>query len=163
MTAADQLNLGDLTPAYDSGDPPGYQSAMDRFGSRIGAQQLGASLYELPPSQSICPYHYEYGREEWVIVLDGAPTLRTPRGTETLQSGDTIVFPEGPDGAHKVTNDTSQIVRVLMLSNTTDPSVALYPDSGKIGVWPPGKLFRLSQEVDYWDGEPISETRDSGS
>jgi len=40
-----------------------------------------------------------------------------------------------------------------MLSNTDEPSVAFYPDSGKIGLWPAGKLFRLADEVDYFDGE----------
>ena len=24
---------------------------------------------------------------------------------------------------------------------------------GKVGAWPPGKLFRLADAVDYWDGE----------
>jgi hypothetical protein len=31
--------------------------------------------------------------------------------------------------------------------------VAVYPDSDKIGVWPPGKLFRAGDAVDYWEGE----------
>lgn len=163
MTGTHTVNLDDLDPQYDPEDPPGYRSGMSRFGSSIGAEELGASLYELPPGQSICPYHYEYGREEWLLVLTGTPTLRSPSGTETLQPGELVVFPEGPDGAHKVTNGTQQTVRILMLSNTTDPSVAFYPDSGKIGIWPPGKLFRLADERDYWDGEPLSENLDSGS
>jgi hypothetical protein len=29
----------------------------------------------------------------------------------------------------------------------------VYPDSAKVGAWPPGKLFRLADAVDYWDGE----------
>lgn len=157
------VNVDDLDPEYDPEDPPGYHAGMDRFGPRIGAEHLGASVYELPEGQSVCPYHYEYGREEWLLVLTGTPTLRSPAGTEILRPGDLTVFPEGPEGAHKVTNDTQQTVRILMLSNTTDPSVAFYPDSGKIGVWPPGKLFRLADERDYYDGEPISETLDSGS
>jgi hypothetical protein len=40
-----------------------------------------------------------------------------------------------------------------MVSTKTEPSVAVYPDSGKLGVWPPGKLFRLEDAVDYWVGE----------
>ena len=31
--------------------------------------------------------------------------------------------------------------------------MAVYPDSSKVGFWPPGKLFRLDDAVDYWDGE----------
>ena len=40
-----------------------------------------------------------------------------------------------------------------MLSTKNEPGIAVYPDSNKVGVWPPGKLFRLDDAVDYWDGE----------
>ena len=44
-------------------------------------------------------------------------------------------------------------VLVAMLSTRREPAVAVYPDSDKIGMWPPGKLFRLADAVDYWEGE----------
>ena len=74
-------------------------------------------------------------------------------GALELAPGDLVVLPEGEEGAHKVTNDTEEPVRIAMLSNSEEPSVAFYPDSGKIGLWPAGKLFRLADEVDYFDGE----------
>ena len=40
-----------------------------------------------------------------------------------------------------------------MLSTKRKPAVFVYPDSGKVSVVPPGHLFRLADEVDYWDGE----------
>ena len=40
-----------------------------------------------------------------------------------------------------------------MLSTKTETAVAVYPDSDKVGVWPPGKLFRLGDAVEYYDGE----------
>ena len=98
------FNLDRAEPAYDDADPEGYRSAMDRFGERIGASKIGGSLYELPEGQSICPYHYEYPEEEWLLVLSGAPTLRHPGGEEVLEPGDVVCFPAGPEGAHKVTN-----------------------------------------------------------
>jgi len=52
-----------------------------------------------------------------------------------------------------VTNNGDEVARIAMLSNTDEPTIAFYPDSGKIGVWPEGKLFRLADEVDYFDGE----------
>ena len=64
-----------------------------------------------------------------------------------------VLFPEGEEGAHKVTNNGEDVARIAMLSNTDEPSVSFYPDSGKIGFWPDGKLFRLADEVDYFDGE----------
>jgi uncharacterized cupin superfamily protein len=156
-----RTNLDDLRPEYDESDPEGYRAGMSRFGPTIGATKLGCSLYELPPGQSICPYHYEYPEEEWLIVLDGRPTLRTPEGEEELRPKDVVCFHEGPDGAHKVTNRTDETLRVLMLSTRTNPGVAIYPDSDKIGVWPaPGGedhvLLRRSPTVDYYDGETES-------
>jgi hypothetical protein len=46
-----------------------------------------------------------------------------------------------------------------MLSTKMNPSVAVYPDSDKIGVWPvlgggdDHILARRSSKVDYYDGE----------
>ena len=57
---------------------------MDRFGPKIGASQIGGSVYEIPPGQSICPYHYEYPEEEWLMPLDGGVIVRTPEGEEEL-------------------------------------------------------------------------------
>jgi uncharacterized cupin superfamily protein len=153
-----RTNLDDLEPEYDETDPEGYRAGMSRFGPAIGATKLGCSLYELPPGQSICPYHYEYPEEEWLIVLDGRPTLRTPEGEEELKPKDVVCFPEGPDGAHKVTNRTAETIRVLMFSTRSTPGIAIYPDSDKIGVWPaPGGvdhvLLRRNATVDYYDGE----------
>jgi len=54
-----RVNLHELVPQYDGDDPDGYRAGMARFGPAIGATQMGATLYELPVGQSICPYHYE--------------------------------------------------------------------------------------------------------
>jgi uncharacterized cupin superfamily protein len=145
----------DVDLRLDEGEtePPGYRSTGCRLGPLVGAARFGATVYGLDPGESVCPYHYEYGREEWLLVLTGRPTLRTPVGEEVVEPGDMVLFPEGPDGAHKLTNRSDEPVRLVMFSNTDDPSVAFYPDSGKIGVWPPGKLFRERDAVDYWDGE----------
>jgi uncharacterized cupin superfamily protein len=137
----------------DDDDPDGYNTSYARVGSLVGASELGLSVYELPPGQSICPYHYETGEEEWLIVLVGAPTLRTPQGDRELRPWDTVFFPTGEEGAHKVTNRTDQTLRVAIWSNRTSPNTSVYPDSQKVGAWPPGKLFRLAEAVDYWDGE----------
>jgi uncharacterized cupin superfamily protein len=147
------VNLFDVEAQWDEDDPAGYGTGYVRVGPLVGSEQVGLSVYELPPGQSICPYHYEIGFEEWLFVLVGRPTLRTPDGERELAPWDVAFFPNGEDGAHKVTNRTDETARVAMLSNKGDPGVSVYPDSNKVGVWPPGKLFRLGDAVDYWDGE----------
>jgi uncharacterized cupin superfamily protein len=152
-----RINLFTQTFEYDPEDPAGYHSGMARFGPAIGAAKLGGSVYELPAGQSICPYHYEHGDEEWLIVLSGQATVRHPAGEELLEPGDTVCFPAGPAGAHKVTNTGAEMARVLMLSTMNLPSVAAYPDSDKIGVFTADGsddvMVRRGQSVDYWDGE----------
>jgi uncharacterized cupin superfamily protein len=155
-----RFNIFEAEFAYDESDPEGYHCGMDRFGAQIGASRLGGSVYELPPGQSICPYHYEYGDEEWLVVLEGRPFVRHPGGEEELAPGDTVCFPAGPDGAHKVTNRGDETIRVLMLSTMRLPSVAVYPDSDKVGIFPGDKgdnlLFRRSASVDYYEDEPLA-------
>ena len=147
------VNLFTVELTEDDDDPAGYHVLYKRVGPLLGAEQLGLSVYELPPGQSVCPYHYEVGFEEWLIVLTGRLVLRTPEGEQELRPWDAVFFPDGEAGAHKVTNRSDETVRVAMLSNKGDPSVAVYPDSDKIGVWPQNKLFKLGDAVDYWEGE----------
>jgi uncharacterized cupin superfamily protein len=152
-----RTNLNALEVEYDETDPEGYRAGMARFGPSIGASKIGASLYVLPPGQSICPYHYEYPDEEWLIVLEGRPTLRRPQGEEELEPWDVVCFPPGAEGAHKVTNRTDETIKVLMFSTRIEPAVAVYPDSDKIGVWPGERsdhvLVKRSSHVDYYEGE----------
>ena len=88
----------------------------------FGAKLTGASVYDIPPGQALCPYHYEYGEEEWLIVLEGTASLRTPEGTEPMGPMELAFFPTGPEGAHLVRNDTDQPLRVLMFSNVRTPT-----------------------------------------
>ena len=52
-----------------------------------------------------------------------------------------------------MTNDDRRDGARRNLSNKGDPGVAIYPDSDKVGAFPPEKLFRLGDAVDYLDGE----------
>jgi uncharacterized cupin superfamily protein len=130
---------------------------MFRLGSQLGATRTGATVYELPPGQAICPYHYEHGEEEWLLVLSGRPTLRTPQGSQELSPHDVAFFSRGPEGAHGVTNETEEPVRVLMFSEVVYPTVTVYPDSDKIGVYTEGRadnmIVKRSSGVGYFEGE----------
>ena len=152
-----RVNIASPKFEYDPGDPAGFSAGMFRFGPLLGASQQGASVYELPPGQAICPYHYEYAEEEWLIVLEGRPSLRHPEGTDQLEPWDAVCFPPGPEGAHGVRNETEETVRVLMFSTVKHPAATVYPDSDKIAIWTGNKADDLittrSSGVDYFHGE----------
>jgi uncharacterized cupin superfamily protein len=150
------VNLSNASFKYDPEDPEGFRAGMFRLGPDMGAQLTGTTLYELPPGELLCPYHYEYGEEEWLAVLSGRPFLRTPQGTEELKPFDVAFFPRGPEGAHQVGNRTDEPARVLMWSNVAWPTGTAYPDSDKVGLWlAPGDslIVERSSEVDYYRGE----------
>jgi uncharacterized cupin superfamily protein len=142
------------SPPY--GTPPGYAARLSPLGPDLRAQMLGATLYELDPGQGTAPYHYHSGREEWLLVLSGTPTVRHPGGEDELITGDVVCFPDGPAGAHRVVNRGSDPCRLLLLSTTERPVSAHYPDSNKIlfrdadgGAY----IFRIDDAADFWDGE----------
>ena len=153
-----KLNVNELEFEYDPDDPEGFRAGMKRFGKRLGAAVTGVSIYELPPGQAICPYHYEYAEEEWLVVLEGTPTLRTVDGSSVLAPWDVCVFPVGPSGAHGVRNETSETVRVMMFSDVKTIAATVYPDSDKIGVWVGNEedtaMFRRREAVEYYTDEP---------
>ncbi len=144
---------------YEPDDPEGYRSAEVPFGKAAGGKELLVRLFELPPGQSLCPYHYEYV-EEWLLIISGDVQVRTPSGTEPAKAGDVVCFPRGPDGAHKVTTVGETPSRFIMFSADAAPSVAVYPDSDKVGVWTSSDqdkwMFRgADSHLEYFDGEPL--------
>ena len=146
---------GETETEQDANEAPGYECGTVRVGAQIGAARLGMSVIDLPTGQAICPYHFEWTDEEWLIVLTGRPTLRTPEGERVLEPGDTVCFPVGPAGAHHVRNHGEELSRVAMLSTKNDVGIAEYPDSDKVGVWADAThyMLRRSEHLDYWDGE----------
>ena len=80
-----------------------------------GAALTGCSVYELEPGSATWPYHFELTEEEWLIVIDGELTVRTPEGERVLRVGDVVCFPAGAAGAHAVSNPGSGVARFAML------------------------------------------------
>jgi uncharacterized cupin superfamily protein len=152
-----RVSIADPEFSFDPGDPEGFRAGMLRIGKLLGATETGITVYEIPPGQAICPYHYELVEEEWLLVLIGTPTLRHPEGSEALAPWDVVCFPPGPESAHGVYNRGSEPVRVLMFSTVRYPAATVYPDSDKVGLFTAGPdgslLFRRGDAVDYYDGE----------
>jgi uncharacterized cupin superfamily protein len=153
-----KFNVFNAPVTYDDTDPAGYAAGSNRFGPTIAATRLAATVYELPPGESVCPYHYE-SAEEWLLVLEGQLTLRHPEGEEVLSPGDIVAFPTGPSGAHKTTNNGTTKVRIVMLSTNDPIEYCVYPDSNKIAFSTDSSdpadhaRVRRGENLDYYDGE----------
>ena len=141
----------------DEMEHEGFRIHETQIGPRLGADLVGASVYEVAPGKKLWPYHLHHANEEWLIVLRGRPTLRTPDGERELAEGDVACFPRGAAGTHQVRNDTDEPARILMLSSEIVPEIVEYPDSGKFhALSAKGEMLfrtRYGERVEYWDGE----------
>jgi uncharacterized cupin superfamily protein len=152
------MNLRDLELETDDGFPDGHRFSGRSLTEEVGAQLTGMAIYELPPGEAGWPYHFEVGNEEWLIVIDGELTLRTPDGERVLRAGDVAAFPAGPKGAHAVRNHSAEPARFAMPSTQLRYGDAtVYPDSGKFAIGGFGDWWHrgyLGEQVPYWEGEP---------
>ena len=135
----------------DQNDREGFRFFDRWVGSKLGAELLGCSLYDVPPGEQLWPYHYHLGNEEWAVVVAGRPTVRTPEGERELTPGDIGAFAEGAAGAHTFLNRTDADARVALFSTLNRTTLPVYVDSDKVGA--NRKVFRMRDAVDYWDGE----------
>ena len=146
------LRSGELEHEHER---PGFRWRATRVGDRLGAAAIGATVYQLDADERTFPYHYHHGVEEWLLVVDGEPTVRTPTGERRLRPGDVLCFPAGAHGAHAVRGPG----RVVIVSANREPSISVYPDSDKLGTRPGRDAdadvlnFRRAGAVDYWEGE----------
>jgi uncharacterized cupin superfamily protein len=138
-------------------DRDGWRMKEAFVGHHIGGGLIGASMSEVEPGNKHWPYHTHHANEEWVIVLRGEPTLRTPEGERVLKEGDVVCFPRGKDGAHQLVNGTDSPIRVLMLSSMVAPDVVEYVDTGKVSATnregEPIMFSTRGPTADYWEGE----------
>ena len=142
----------------------GYQSE-DRFISPVlGLSKIGATLTEVQPGKSACPFHVHHVEDELFIILEGEGTYRFGSETYAVRAGDCLGAPAGDASkAHKLTNTGKQVLKYLALSSRAKFDVCEYPDSGKFMVrsdrgtdTPFRHIGRTEANLDYWDGEPDS-------
>jgi uncharacterized cupin superfamily protein len=119
------------------------------LGPMLGAERIGAGLYQGEAGRWIWPYHYHHGVEEWLYVLAGAPVLRDAGGERTLHAGDLVAFPSGHVGAHTVAGPGRFVI--FSTGDHIEPWLSVYPDSEKLST-PEGMLL-LEPVVGYWYGE----------
>jgi uncharacterized cupin superfamily protein len=138
---------------FDRAEPPFHSRAM-RVAHHAGSQELGATLFEIDPGGAVSPYHLHHGNEELLIVLAGAPHLRTPDGVRELEAGAVVGFPRGPAGAHRITNPpgAAETARLLIVSTMHLPDVAEHLDTGTwLAVTGPreGKAFPPGTDISF--------------
>jgi uncharacterized cupin superfamily protein len=156
----ERVNADDLD--FEEYDRDDARFRRKELANAAGGDELGCSLYELPPGERSWPYHYHTGNEEAVFVLAGSGTIRGEDGEEPLRAGDYVALPADASGGHRIVNDGEEPLRYLMVSTMHEPDVTVYPEMGKFGVYagsPPGGreertfhgYYETDADVPYWD------------
>lgn len=150
--AVNRINLDELV--FDGFDDAGgrYRGELAEIGLPIGARKLGYQIVRLPPGARFCPLHSHDKEEEVFYVLDGAPTIRTLRGSLELRPGDFMAFPTGDRGAHQVRNESAADCALLLFGANDPDEVAYYPDSQKVLVRR-RRLMMREARIEYFEGE----------
>lgn len=94
-----------------------YQTEKGQFVSANGAEftvkpivaqaevsTLHANFVEVAPGHFAYGYHWHETNEEVFYVISGTAAVQLHDREVTLQAGDAITFPTGPEGAHVIRN-----------------------------------------------------------
>jgi uncharacterized cupin superfamily protein len=149
------FNLRELELEANDEGPESHRFTERSPAQELGAMLTGLSVYEVEPGKATWPYHFELTEEEWLLVVEGELTVRTPDGEQTLRAGDVVCFPPGAAGAHAVRNDGSAPARFAMPSSSAkEGGGTIYPDTGLFALAGPGFRHRgrLGEAVEYWEG-----------
>ena len=155
MSGIKHMNWKDI-PSKQKAEHEDYVYRRRKFLGFGERNNTCVSIYEILPGKAAYPYHYHHKNEETFFILRGHGLLKTPEGEKNVSAGDLLFFPANCDGAHKLTNlsDTEDLV-YLDVDVVHDLDVAVYPETGKLGVWGKNinRIWRQQDDVDYYDGE----------
>ena len=80
----------DLDEVLERGE---FRCAASTLTERLGANLIGAAVYEMQAGDKQGPYHYHHWVEEWMYVVSGTPIRRDPDGERALEPGDLVALP----------------------------------------------------------------------
>jgi uncharacterized cupin superfamily protein len=119
--------------AKASNYPEPFASRMKRrekrpLGDLFGLANFGVNLTRLAPGGQSALRHAHTKQDEFVYILEGAPTLVTDAGRTPLAPGMCVGFKAGTGDAHHLVNETSEDVVYLEIGDRTAGDMVAYPD-----------------------------------
>lgn len=155
------INAEGIYEPFSADAVPWEEFSRGRLGSRYrvlskfgGGSHVGVVFEELPPGKQTNLLHYHLLEEEHVFILEGALTVRLGDRSYPMQAGDYVCFPAGQKAGHCLINHTDAPCRYLLIGEDDPHDVAVYPETGRVGVRLMGEGYSKSAVMDYWEGEP---------
>lgn len=154
------INIDEIDDFKPSEKGP-FEEKFAVISDKIGAKKLSYSVTIVPPGKKVCPFHNHYINEEMFLILEGEGTLRFGNEEYAIKKHDIIACPPGGRAvAHQIVNTSESDIKYLCLSTNEPYDICEYPDSNKVlsmageqGNQKFRHISRISDEVDYFDGE----------
>lgn len=102
------------------------------LGDPYGLTHFGVNLTEMQPGAVSALRHWHSAEDEFIYIIEGAPTLVTELGEEVLQPGMCACFPANSGDAHRLENRSDGIVRFIEVGNRSTGEQVHYPDDDMI-------------------------------
>jgi uncharacterized cupin superfamily protein len=97
------------------------------FAAAGGLVQFGVFEQLVPPGARTSDRHWHDSEDEFVLVLEGTPTLVDDAGPQPLGPGDFVGWRAGVANAHQILNDSDRPVRLLVAGPRVARDVCRYP------------------------------------
>ena len=107
-------------------------------------------LNRVPPGKTPCPFHSHAAQWEMFVILSGKAVVRAGRRRYAVKTGDVFIHPPGE--AHQLINTGRKDLVFYIIADNPPVDIFHYPDSGKWGLRPHRKNFRMV-ETKYNEGE----------
>ena len=121
------------------------------LGDLFGLTQFGVNLTTLAPGAASSIRHAHSLQDEFIFILAGHPTLYTDEGTTQLAPGQCAGFKAGTGNAHRLVNESHEVVMVLEVGDRSEGDVVTYPEADLRGELRGGQWVWFHR-----DGTPYS-------
>ena len=115
------------------------------LGDAFGLTNFGVNLTRLAPGGESALLHRHSRQDEFIYVLEGAPTLVTDEGEAELRPGMCAGFPANGI-AHQLVNRSSYDVVYLEVGDRTSGDEGSYPDDDLKAVLGPAGRWVFSRK-----------------
>lgn len=121
-----------------------------RWGWPKKGHPFNLELVRIPPGKAACPFHAHTTQWELYVIVSGTGTVRAGRSRQKVKAGDAFMHPPGE--AHQIINTGRRPLVYYIIADNPPVDIFYYPDTGRWGMRPQGKFFRMT-EVPYFEGE----------
>jgi uncharacterized cupin superfamily protein len=121
-----------------------------KLGEHFGLTNFGVNLTHLNPGAISALAHSHSKQEEFILILEGNPTLILGKEEFVLHPGDCYGFKAGMDVAHQLVNRSEERVTYLEIGDRTEGDEVEYPNDDLRAI----QLANGEWAVTHKDGRP---------